>query len=113
MDISGFWSIFGIACGGGFLVELVKWWQLRESANFPAYSKSPVYWFLTVAMILAGGFLAVLYGTDSKQAILVLNIGISAPAIIRALASNVPEARRGPTTKQASGLHIHDFLAAR
>ena len=112
MDVSGFWPIFGIACAGGAVIELFKWWQLRESANWPAYVSSPGYWVLTLLMIGAGGFLAVLYGTEEKQALLVLNVGISAPAIIRALAANVPEPiRRGKAGAPASS--VRNFLAVR
>ncbi len=111
MNVSGFGPIFAIACGGGIIIEFFKWWQLRESASWPAYVRSPAYWALTVGMIVIGGFLAVLYGTGQKQAILVLNIGVSAPAVIRALASNVPEAsRRGVAGASTS---VRGFLAVR
>jgi hypothetical protein len=40
-------------------------------------------------MALAGGFLSVLYGIVEVQAFLALNIGLSAPLILKALASGM------------------------
>jgi hypothetical protein len=108
MDVSGFWPIFGIACAGGVVIEFYKWWQLRESLNFPEYARSVAYWALTIGMILLGGGLAVLYGTDSKPALLVLNIGISAPAIIRTLAAKTPDENQRSRVERPS---LRGFLA--
>jgi hypothetical protein len=113
VNISGFWPIFGVAAGGGALAELLKWYQLREATTWPSYVRHPAYWLLTAAMIIAGGLLAVLYGTADKQALLVVNIGVSAPVIIRALASNQPPSERrgrGNTPREAT---VVNFLAAR
>ena len=88
MEVDGFLLVFLIGCFGGVVVELYKWWQLRES--FPTYVASWFYWGVTVAMILVGGVVAALYGTKDVNAILAVNIGASAPAIIRTLATTVP-----------------------
>jgi hypothetical protein len=85
------WWVFGLGVLGGGLAELLKWFQLREnSQNFSEYKKGLFYWIVTGLMMLAGGVLAVLYGVESSKPLLALNIGISAPLIIKGLASAAP-----------------------
>jgi len=102
MDISGWQGVFGCACFGGALGELLKWYQLRESENFPQYARNFIYWAITAMMILAGGGLALLYGTEKKSALLVMNIGLSAPLIIKVLAES-KKVSHGIATPQAPG----------
>jgi hypothetical protein len=101
MDISGWKAVFGCACFGGALGELVKWYQLRESDNFPQYARKVIYWAITAMMILAGGGLALLYGTERKSALLVMNIGLSAPLIIKVFAES--KVSRGTSAPRAPG----------
>lgn len=100
MTVSGFGATFLLACAGGVLAELLRWYKLRESTELPQYLRSPFYWVLTALMVLAGGFLAVLYGTDAKNAILVVQIGLSAPLLLRVLADQslheAPPGREAP-----------------
>jgi hypothetical protein len=110
--VSGFWPVFLVACVGGSLAELLRWWQLRESPSLPAYARSPFYWAVTVAMILAGGLLATFYGLEPTSAVLVANIGMSAPLIVKALAASAPAAPGGARdiVPEAS---LSGFLAGR
>jgi hypothetical protein len=82
--------VFLLGIGGGVLGELLKWYQLKESPNLPEYAKSPLYWIVTVLMALAGGFLAWIWGIDPSKPFLALNVGISAPLILKGLAAVVP-----------------------
>lgn len=113
MTISGLLAIFLVGCLGGVLAELAKWYQLRESPNFPVYAQSIMYWIITAAMIVAGGVLAALYGTDPKNAILVANIGVSAPLIVSSLAKANPLDNKKRLAAQRAGPTVWDFLAGR
>ncbi|MDQ0391422.1 hypothetical protein [Labrys monachus] len=107
-------SIFVFACFGGLLAEIVKWYRLRESVNFPDYAKGPAYWIITFATILAGGVLAYAYGVQVVTSkILAINIGASAPLIIQTLFSAVPHnLPRGFAADQPDAT-ILNFLAGR
>ena len=83
--------VFLLGLLGGGLAELAKWYKLRESTNFPKYSRSWFYWAVTVLLILAGGLLAFVYSTiGDVNALLAINVGASAPLIILGLASTAP-----------------------
>ena len=101
MEISGAKLIFLFGCLGGFALELLRWWKLRESIDWPVYSRKPTYWLLTIAMIAMGGLIAVAYGTKTTSAILAMNVGAAAPAIIGALAT--PPSKDGPDQKSLDG----------
>ena len=87
MQISGFGQVFLAGAFGGLLIEILRWWKLRDAAELPAYRTSPFYWSITIAMICVGGILATLYGIDNRSALMVVNLGASAPALIGALSS--------------------------
>lgn len=92
MEISGASAIFLFGCAGGALLELLRWWKLRESPEWPIYARKVAYWLVTFAMIVAGGLVAIAYGTGQTTAILAMNLGASTPAIIGALAAQPPKA---------------------
>ncbi len=84
------WTIFVLGIIGGLLAEVLKWYQLRESPTPPEYLKSVMYWVITLVMALVGGLLAVIQNVPVSQPILALNIGISAPLILKGLAAVTP-----------------------
>ena len=113
MQVSGWLAIFLVGCLGGIVGEIGRWFELRTSPNLPDYAWHWAYWIITLAMILAGGLLAIAYGTDAKNAILVANIGLSAPLIIKGLAAVNP-VRPGSTFVAAKPKpSIIRFLAGR
>jgi len=113
MMVSGFLFTFLLGIFGGFLGELIKWYSLRESKNLPHYLKSFKYWLLTVLVIISGGLLAVLYGTNEKSAILIVNIGISAPLLIQSLArSFIPFALSEKKHRNGQSLSSNDHLSS-
>ena len=107
--ISGLVAVFLCGAFGGVLAEILHWYQLRESPSLPTYARSPFYWGITIAMIAAGGVVAVLYGTEPHNAILVLQIGVSTPLIIKALAqAKAPEPGRGPSAPSVQGFAMSE-----
>ena len=98
MQVQGFGAIFFLGCFGGVVVEILRWWRIRESGSYPAYAKRSGYWLITGLMIVTGGILSVLYGTTQRDALLPVNIGASAPAIIAAF---VTEPRKRSQRSQA------------
>jgi hypothetical protein len=88
--------LFGVI--GGALGELLKWYSLRESPNLPAYIRSPFYWIVTVLMMLAGGGLVLIQGVAPENPWLAINVGITAPLILKGFASVVPIQPGGPAS---------------
>ncbi len=114
MTISGAGQVFVFGCLGGMLLELLRWWKLRTSVQFPVYARAPLYWLLTLAMIIAGGAIAAVYGSGTTSAILAMNVGASAPAIIGALAAppdKMSGASKGFSGSGKTGKRIRSFLA--
>ena len=111
-------TVFLVGTIGGALAELLKWFQLRENVpeKLPAYAKSPFYWIVTVLMALAGGLLAVVQGVDASNLLLALNIGLSAPLILKGLAAVVPESGKqggGAKDLESSEPSLLNFVAGR
>jgi hypothetical protein len=80
---------------GGFCIELLRWWSIREKSNFPVYAKSPAYWVISFVMALAGGLISLLQFGASGPGIAVFQIGISAPLILQKLSTTIPAGFRG------------------
>jgi hypothetical protein len=84
-DISSI-EVFALGMLGGSLVELVRWYKLREAPEYPIYAKKIGYWIVTFLMVVAGGAVATLYGLDEHHPAALVNLGASTPAILGALA---------------------------
>lgn len=118
MDISGARLVFLFGCAGGACLELLRWWKVRDSVDFPTYAGKPTYWVITIAMILAGGFIAAVHGTGPTTAVLAMNLGASAPAIIGAFATPPREENPGQERtidgpRQPRPNRVRKFLAFR
>ncbi len=92
MVLHGAVSVFFVGFFGGWLGELLPLWELRHSdpSSLPKYLGSPYYWIMCFVMACLGGILATMYGLKEVNAILVANIGASAPLIIKSLVTNTP-----------------------
>jgi hypothetical protein len=84
--------VFGAGFAGGFAAEILALYELRHNvtSELPVYLKSPFYWTISIVMAVIGGGLTCLYGIGEVQALLAVNIGASAPLILRSLFSAVP-----------------------
>jgi hypothetical protein len=109
------WTVFLFGVIGGALAEALKWWQLREAQPAPAYLKSTFYWVITLIMALVGGVLAVAYNVEASKPLLAINIGVSAPLILKGLASVVPTKPAAGTSFAGAGkgANVLDMIAGR
>jgi len=87
-------AAFVLGLVGGFMLNLVRF---AELANIPKIERPPTFsdWVWVVqflGMPVAGGILAYAYNADgiNLKPILALNIGLSAPVILKAMAAVVP-----------------------
>lgn len=89
--MSDAWVFIWGMTGGGF-VELVGLYKIRDNPNLPSFLSSWFYWVVTIAMIIAGGILAFVYNRTNAplSEMLAINIGASAPLILRTLSSKPP-----------------------
>ena len=85
--------LFGLS--GGSAIELLKWWNLRHELKpkgIPDWSKSWLYWIITVLMIFAGGFLVIVYLKSGAvlNTVLAVHIGASTPVILTGISRETP-----------------------
>jgi hypothetical protein len=85
--------VFGVGFLGGLIGDLVVIFGSRQYQP-PGYLKSRFYRVCVISMAAAGGLLTSLYGIHQVQALLALNIGASAPLILKALAAGSPKTPR-------------------
>lgn len=89
------WGLFG---GFGAEVGVVFALRHRLPTEYPYWLKSPVYYLVSIVMVLLGGGIAVAYARSGStlNAILAIQIGASAPLILRKLTETLPEEPKVP-----------------
>ncbi|WP_192363887.1 hypothetical protein [Mesorhizobium mediterraneum] len=110
MVVDGVWAVFGIGCAGGVLAEVLHWWNLREAEQLPTYRKSLLYWGITLAMVIAGGFITWLYFGGRAEGIVALHVGISTPLILQKLVTSVPQPPGSKNVIVKPAPSIRDFF---
>lgn len=112
MMIDGFLLVFSCGSFGGFLGELLKWYRLREAKKLPHYATSFFYWFITVTIILSGGIVATLYGTEKVNALMAVNIGITTPLLIQSLAASYDNSSQKKSSSKNTRLDSDNELSS-
>jgi hypothetical protein len=76
---------------GAVAAETLHWYALsRKPQAFPKYAARPVYWITTIAMILFGGAMPLLYIEGSASALLCFHLGAATPVILQKLVAYAP-----------------------
>ena len=80
---------------GGIAAEALRWFRIRDELykGVPDWARSWLYWMVTIVMIVFGGVFVRAYENSADvqlNALLALNIGASAPLILRSFVSQVP-----------------------
>ena len=92
-------ATWGWGAFGGILAEFLKWYSMRETLykSVPDYGKSLLYWVATAGMIVVGGFFAIVYEIQGTvmSPMLAINIGASAPLILKQVANTTPTIDKG------------------
>jgi hypothetical protein len=86
--------IFGCGAAGSLIIEVLRMMEYVEGdqAKLPTRYKSLLFWALRVLLAIAAGGLAVAY--KIREPILAVNVGASAPLILRAFAQGVSDVAR-------------------
>lgn len=75
-----------------------------------AFRAKPVYWVTTVAMVLLGGMMPVLYIQGPASALLCFHLGAATPVVVQKLVANLPAgvAQQGAHESRAT---LRNFFA--
>jgi hypothetical protein len=101
-------AVFGVGFAGGVANEILHWWGLRENPQLPQYATRPLYWAVTLAMMLLGGGLAWLQLGGHADGLIAFQIGLAAPMVLQKLAKAAPDRTGGMGL--AARPSILDFL---
>jgi hypothetical protein len=93
------YDLFAIGVAGGIAAEVAGWFKIRRELHrgLPDWSKSKLYWFITVVMALMGGLIVFIYWKSGTflNAFLAFNVGASAPLILERLVDQAPSLEPG------------------
>lgn len=91
MALDSDFAVFGVGIAGGIANEILHWWGLREHPQLPQYATRPLYWAVTLAMMLLGGGLAWLQLGGHADGLIAFQIGLAAPMVLQKLAKAAPD----------------------
>lgn len=113
LELNGFVQVLLFGLFGGCIAEFIRWYGIRDSPDYEVYKKTMMYWLLTFAMIIIGGVWTTLYGTQNISAIMAVNLGASAPALIFAAvkAGSTPGAKQ-PLAPQPKNTELYNTSIA-
>lgn len=90
----GPWETILWGAFGAFAAEALVWFGIRHlrPQDYPFWVRSPVYYVIAAVMIAIGGIVALAYARSGTtlNAVLAMQIGASAPLIIRKARDLVP-----------------------
>lgn len=106
MPLNQYWEVFAVGFVGGILLELLHWYNIYRTPEFPGYARSPKYWIVSFLMAVAGGLVALFYFGPRTEAMIALHVGLSTPLILQKLAVTAAE----PPGAKGPGLSVASFF---
>jgi hypothetical protein len=104
MQVTQLWVQCLIGAAGGIACEALHWYSLsRKPEGVVAFSKSPVYWVVTIAMILIGAGMPPLYLQGTASALLCFHLGAATPVLLQKLVAAAPAINQGQGGADAGG----------
>lgn len=88
------WSAFAYASLGGLAINILRWLEHAQIPRLqrPETFKDPLYSAQFLLLPVIGGFVGYLYTVSGTalNPLLAVNVGVSAPLILKAMATAVP-----------------------
>jgi len=89
------WESLGWGLFGGIAAELAVLFQIRHqlASEAPYWLRSWVYWTIAALMVVAGGVIVLAHARSGTELspLLAIQVGASAPLILRKLREVVPD----------------------
>ena len=77
---------FAIGACGSAMAEVIHWHRVARRGRWPKYANSVAYWFLTAAMIAAGGVVTAAVSITGSSPMQMLLVGLAAPQLVESIA---------------------------